>query len=865
MSHSRHKAVTHTCASRGYAVLGGKHAGVPRGNRFSGFGTAREVRISARFVVAASALAACARFRQVFRTESVRANRCDERPVRRPADFLWARLGLVLVTVALAGTASAGAGGEQRGSHCLSLKDDAAYDQSVFEALAAKRDVWGDDVLQTPAGPTYDGVHGRLHPLMLVGRPAGLKPTRLTDSGVYYLAFGQPRGPGGAGAVQLHVADGSQIVSELVSGPKLTISIGATGAERYGACLARLATPRLNGGYLPILETSYVDRDGARYEQESFAARIPGVHSLVSFVQLTVDPSGTRRGTVLLRFRPSVSGLHRGRRQLWLGRRARLLFSPGARFDGRSLVYVARRRRTVYVAWLDRPERVRHLRAGPVAYGRAKASLVDYWARRLAAGAELVVPEQRVYDAERNLLIQNMLMSWRYSLGNSYERFSWELVDVAEVMGAYGYRGIQRRILEAALRAPSSFPNRAAGERMAGAADYFRRFGDRDYVEHVTPYFRLALQSFDRQLDRSASGLLGRERYGSDIAGKIYGLHAQVLALQGLRAMVGVWAARGHPELAWYAARTAERLERGLRAAVATGRAALPDGSVFVPISLVDGREHPYDSLTSSKRGSYWNLVMPYALASRFFRPGGPEARGLLRYLLNHGSRFLGLVRFAPHTGVTNSGYERPGSDDVYGLNVARFLADNDQPDQLLLSLYGKLGTGMTENTFVAGEGATIAPVGKRYYRAMHRPPNSANNAFFLEALRLTLVHEVTDAGGWPQGLELAYATPRGWLEPGKRIEVRRMQTSFGPLSYALDAGRDSVRATLDVPPGLAGSLRLRLRLPAGQRIGGVTIGGEPFARLADPETLDLSGLHGHLEVVVDREAVPTAAARTRR
>jgi hypothetical protein len=374
-------------------------------------------------------------------------------------------------------------------------------------------------------------------------------------------------------------------------------------------------------------------------------------------------------------------------------------------------------------------------------------------------------------------------------------------------------------------------------------------------VGRVTPGFRRYLASYQRQLDRGVTGLLKRERYGSDILRKIYGLHAQVLALQGLRAMAGVWARTDHPRLAYDAARVAERLDSGLRSAVTASRAALPDDSLFIPVALVDGKELPYDSLTNSKRGSYWNLVMPYALASGFFRPGGPEATGLLRYILNHGSRFLGLVRFRPHTGVTNPGYQTPGSDDVYGTNVVRFLADNDQPDQVVLSLYGKLGAGMTENTFVAGEGSTIAPVRGQYYRSMHRPPNSANNAFFLEALRLTLVHETTDASGAPQGLELAYATPRAWLEPGKRIEVRRMQTSFGPLSYSLTASGDAVRVQLDVPARLNGALRLRLRLPPGERIGEVTLDGAPFERTAGPDTLDLSGLTGHVELIVRRES----------
>ena len=245
---------------------------------------------------------------------------------------------------------------------------------------------------------------------------------------------------------------------------------------------------------------------------------------------------------------------------------------------------------------------------------------------------------------------------------------------------------------------------------------------------------------------------------------------------------------------------------------------------------------------------------MPYVLASGLFRPGSREADGVLQYMLNHGSRFLGLVRFNPHTGVLNPGYQAPGSDDVYGTGVVRFLADNDRPDQLVLSLYGKLGAGMTPETFVAGEGSTIAPARGDYYRFMHRPPNSGNNAFFLEALRLTLVNETTDEKDVPRGLELAYATPRAWLRSG-RIVVRGAPTSFGRLSYSIDARGRSIRVRVNVPARTPPStLRLRLRLPDGQRITGVTLEGRSFHRF-DPasETIDLSGLTGRIDLVVAR------------
>ena len=758
-----------------------------------------------------------------------------------------ARLGLLVLLVAVAGAAVAVTGEAGHGTSCLQPQLDQAYTDDVNHTLTERQDVWGNALLRSPDGPTYEGVRNYLHPLMLVGRPAGIRPGRLTDSGVYYLPFGRPAGADGAKAVQLHVADGSQIVSEMANGSRLSIDVGVRGHERYGSCLARLAAPRLRGGYLPILETEYADADGVRYQQESFATRLPRTGALISFVRLYVDPRGSAAGKTLVRFTPS-GGLDRRAR-------ARLLSRGGKRLRS-SVVYSIRgkRPRTVYVAWLDRPASPRPSAPGRAAYKRARRKVIAYWNRRLASAATFVVPEKRVLDAERNLLIQNMLMSWRYSLGNSYERFSWELVDVAEVMGDYGFRRIERAILGESLRSSSYFPNRAAGERMAASAHYYRRFGDRRYIKRVTRVFRRNLAAFEQQLAASPHGILGKERYGADIASPIYGLHGQALVLQGLRGMSETWARTGHPVLAAESSRLAGQLETGLREAVRSSETELPDRSLFVPIELLDGQEKPYDSLTAWKRGSYWNLVMPYVLASGLFPPGSREADGVFRYMLSHGSRFLGLVRFSPHTGVKNPGYQAPGSDDVYGTGVARFLADNDLPDQLDLSLYGKLGAGMTPETFVAGEGSTIAPAPGEYYRFMHRPPNSGNNAFFLEALRLTLVNETTDANDVPRGLELAFATPRAWLRSG-RIAVNRAPTSFGQLSYSIDAREPAIRVRVNVPKrNPPETLRLRLRLPDGERITGVELGGHAFHGLEPGnETIDLSGLRGRLDLVVTR------------
>src|SRR5690242_3295814 len=129
----------------------------------------------------------------------------------------------------LLGAVAAAGGQAQRAAAlvpCAPLQDDWAYQSAVQAALDARTDVWGNELLSMPGGPTYAAARSFLHPLMLVGPPSGKDPHRLTDSGVYYLAFGRPEDNSGATRVDLHVADGSQVVSGRVRGPSLTVGVG---------------------------------------------------------------------------------------------------------------------------------------------------------------------------------------------------------------------------------------------------------------------------------------------------------------------------------------------------------------------------------------------------------------------------------------------------------------------------------------------------------------------------------------------------------------------------------------------------------------------------------------------------------------
>jgi len=426
----------------------------------------------------------------------------------------------------------------------------------------------------------------------------------------------------------------------------------------------------------------------------------------------------------------------------------------------------------------------------------------------------------------RALLVQNLELTWRYSIGNAYGEFSFpESVDGAQVLAAYGFAAVARSMLRTSFtRASTQYPQWKMGERLLASGLYARLSPGDPFLAQSTPVLTGYVANLERAI--GPDGLLARERYSSDIPDVVYGLHAQAVVWQGLRELATAWAQSGHAALALRARALAARLGIGVRRAVRSSERRLADGSRFLPMRLLD-REPPYGSLVATRAGSYWNLVAPYALASGLLSHA--ELEGALRYLLRHGSRLLGLVRAGGYALYGRMApFPTSGTDEVYGVNVARFLAAMDQPDQLVLSLYGQLAAGMTQDTFVSGEAASVAPLGGQRERSMYLPPNSVSNAALLETLRLMLVQKSGD------GLRLAYATPRAWLRPGKRLSVANVPTSFGPLSYSLTAQRGSVHVTVDVPSRRRPqTLRLRLRLPGATR------------------TIDLSGRTGRLDFVV--------------
>jgi hypothetical protein len=711
-----------------------------------------------------------------------------------------------LVCAALAACAGAAvAGGVDVSAAATHCRPGASwtYAQGIGGATRSVRDLWGERLLASRGGPSYDAATKLVSPLVYATQ-RGRRP--LTTPGVYYLPLAYPTAVYAPTSFALHVADGSEIVTRRVGGPSLTIDVGRFGRERYGSCLARATLATLADGYLPIVETAYVDAAGVRYTEESFAGRTLGARSIVSFVHLTADASTSETGAVV-RFVASDP------RRLLAEQHGALRVEPGTTAD-------------VYVGWVHKLPLLQPVHVTERTYEHARTGVAAYWDRRLSDGAQIVVPEQRVMNAERAVLIQQLVQGWRYSVGNPYEELSFaEALDTAQVMEEYGYPVTADGILRISLdRLPRRFSAWRAGARLLAEAMRFDLYHDRAALRRDTGPLAAAVRTLaERQITAGPdAGRLQPEPLSSDVPGAVDGLPAQVVAWQGLLALGRVWSATGRPDLAARAGAVALRLEHALHAAVDAVEVRMPDGSLFVPSTLTDPPA-PYRRLTSTRDGSYWNLVMPYAFASGFFRPNAADTAGILRYLANHGSRILGVTRSDAHIAYGRH-LVGDGLGTVYVLNQSRFLADADVPDELVLTLYGMLAAGMTRDTFVSGEAVSLLPVGTAYYRTMYMPPNLGANSSFLETLKLMLVHERRGLRGAPRGLDLAFSTPRGWLADGKTIALHGVRTTFGPLSYELTRVGSSIQIDVAAPRAPERA-RLRLRLPAGLHVRAVRLG----------------------------------------
>jgi len=132
---------------------------------------------------------------------------------------------------------------------------------------------------------------------------------------------------------------------------------------------------------------------------------------------------------------------------------------------------------------------------------------------------------------------------------------------------------------------------------------------------------------------------------------------------------------------------------------------------------------------------------------------------------------------------------------------------------------------------------------------AVHGPPDKIfEEAAFLQRFRNLLVME-QDGALW-----LARATPRAWLEQGKKITVKNAPTHFGVLAYEIvsDVLNRKITATVEIPTRTPPkSVFLRFRHPGSTPLKSVTINGKNWSSFdRSHEIIRLEGFRGTVAVV---------------
>lgn len=744
------------------------------------------------------------------------------------------------------------------------------YENHLNFALRQKRDIWGEELISKPEGPTYQNIKDYLRPLMLIGDSVtGSYGDSVTSSGVYFLPFGLPNGLFGTSHCALHVADGSEIISEHYENRKKStiFYVGKEGNERFGLDLKRLREPSLYQGYQPILMVNYQDAQGVIYHHQSFATYIKETHALVSFARLEIEKNKSKEKEILLKIKSGESGLKLENNRLVKDGKTYFLFQKGAEFEEPFLTYkikLSKEPKCVYIVRFNTPDTTGDFIVDETRFFKEKENVCRKTDEILSSGSTFEVPEKIVMDAKKNLLFQNLLMTYRYSIGSYYHGkwYPYESSESLKYLGEFGFLDHYRENLQMLI--PKNF--RGENERMFEwgtklfyAANYYLLTEDKTFIEKNRTYFNKWFEGITSKMDSCPYHLLGKSRQG-DIHTPRYYTFTFTCVWRGLMDMGYVYSKLGYSESERFI-QAANELKDAFLKAYKKAKVEMPDGTIFYPNILVEDVPSPYDPITSTKLGSYWNVIMQgLALNSRIIELRSEEMKKIITYIFLHGGRFLGLTRVNYYGVDVGSfmkggypGYETTGADNVYGSATIDVLASQDMADQIVLSFYGKLAHGMTRGTFVAGEGDAYGVYPGEYFRRMYMSPNSTNNALFLKILHDMLIFTYYNQKGEPIELLLTHFTPRAWLEDGKEIRVEDAPTPFGEISLNIKSfiKQNIIEIEVQLPTrSNPEKILCRLRTPGERKIKDVALNGKEY-KLFDKETIDLTGLTGKLQIKV--------------
>ena len=202
------------------------------------------------------------------------------------------------------------------------------------------------------------------------------------------------------------------------------------------------------------------------------------------------------------------------------------------------------------------------------------------------------------------------------------------------------------------------------------------------------------------------------------------------------------------------------------------------------------------------------------------------EVATIFNYRAAHHDIILGIPTVYGHNTHEWGGFLSYGHG--YGL------LQHDFTREYLLLLYSLMAHQYTRGTWTAPETRLADP--KRFAAPYCTP---AQMTVPLLTRWMLVFEEPASDVVW-----LAKGTPRRWLEEGNTIAVTNAPTRWGMVSFSLRSHLQAgtVEARIVWPSGPTSAIaKLRLRVPAGQRIRSVTANGKPWDQFnAEDETVTL-------------------------
>ena len=466
-------------------------------------------------------------------------------------------------------------------------------------------------------------------------------------------------------------------------------------------------------------------------------------------------------------------------------------------------------------------------------YTGSRQDTLKFWRDYVARGAQLRVPEKVVNDLFHANLWHAFRLPRRHGgqeenvkIDLPYSNFAYDQhgtpwpVNQAVYVDymIYGLRGYETKATEELLTIYRN--NQQPDGRVAGYANWgvytpsmiyvtaknYRLSGDRDQFDRLLPYTLKALDWCLGQIRRaqgnqgSATGLIGSPL--NDLTGEGVWAFTQAYVYAALEMLGKALEQIGHPranECLEAAASFRESVERAFAAAA-------------VRSPLVQLRNHtwiPYVPCEATKSGRLFEQWYPTDVdtgATHLLRLKALPFDGTLAdCLLNDHEDNLYLHGW----GMAN--------EPVYNPQATAYLL-RDEPKAVIRAFYSYMACAFSHSA--------LEPVEHRWGWGQYFGPPSTDGAWF-ELYRHMLIHELDD-----DTLLLLQATPRKWLEDGKRIEVERAPTYYGELSMSVEskAGSSQLSAQIKMPNRRSPKqLVVRFRHPQDKPMQSVTVNGHEW------------------------------------